>query len=194
MSPPDSTIIVPVSAYHSGSYTERDSRFIKIDKKVHHGIGFAPLPCVLELFGPLPDVGRACASIDPARIGQEGFFPLPLGLARRLCLVATGLHLQLAKHQMVSQLFDLMKDAALVSNAIEMIIQGTLQPVGAVADHLVGGRHCDALALEFAKERLPGVGPFALRHLPMHDFPMPIGPHAKCAQDHPLLLALDGAT
>jgi hypothetical protein len=25
--PPDSTIIVPVSAYHRGSYTERDSRF-----------------------------------------------------------------------------------------------------------------------------------------------------------------------
>ena len=58
----------------------------------------------------------------------------------------------------------------------------------------VRGGLCDALEVEFAKERFPGVRPFALRDLPMHDFPVPIGPHAKRAQDHPLLLALDGAT
>src|SRR5262249_17779425 len=56
------------------------------------------------------------------------------------------------------------------------------------------GGLCDALKVELAKERLPGVSPFALSHLPMHDFPVPIGPHAQCAQYHPLLLALDGAT
>src|SRR5215813_8768630 len=89
----------------------RDS-LIKIDKKVRHGLGFAPFPGVPEPFGPLPDVSLACAVVDPARIGQEGFFPLPLGLARCWRIVATGLHRQLAKHQMVSQLFDLMKDAA----------------------------------------------------------------------------------
>ena len=34
---------------------------------------------------------------------------------------------------------------------------------------------------------------FARRDLPVHDFPMPIGPHAQRAQDHPLLLTLDRA-
>src|SRR4030095_1914088 len=50
------------------------------------------------------------------------------------------------------------------------------------------------LAVEFAKERRPGISPFALRHLPMHDFPVPIGPHTKRTQYYPLLLALDRAT
>jgi hypothetical protein len=36
---------------------------------------------------------------------------------------------------MVGELFDLMENAALVGHTIEMMIQGTLQPVGAVADH-----------------------------------------------------------
>jgi hypothetical protein len=48
--------------------------------------------------------------------------------------------------------------------------------------------------VELAKECLPGVGPFAFRYLPMHDVPVPIGPHVKRAEHHPLLLALDRAT
>src|SRR2546430_4246252 len=67
--------------------------------------------------------------IDPTGLDQHSFFTLPLGLTSRWLCVATGLHFQLAKYQMVCQLFDLMENAALVGHAIEMIIQGTLQPV-----------------------------------------------------------------
>jgi len=86
------------------------------------------------------------------------------------------------------------ENAALVGHALEMRIQGTLQPVGAVTDHSVCGGLGDSCAVELAKACLPGVGPFAFRYLPMHDCPVPIGPHATCAEPHPLLFALDRAT
>jgi hypothetical protein len=87
-----------------------------------------------------------------------------------------------------------MAKAALVGHAREMILQGPLQPVGAVADPQVCGGLGDAFAGELAQEGLPGVDPCAFSSLPMHDCPVPIGPHAKRAAYHPLLLALDRAT
>jgi|SRR5262245_33969493 len=94
---------------------------------------------------------------------------------------------------MVSQLLDLMEDTPLAGHALEMMGQGTLQAVGAVADHQSRGGFGEALAVECAKERRPGLSPFALRPLPMHACPVPIGPHTKRTQYDPRLLALDRA-
>src|SRR5215831_19653042 len=149
---------------------------------------------VSEHLGPCTYVGLTLAAIHPTCIGQDGFFPLLFGLARAGVLDRSRLPRKRTKHQIVGKLLDLMEDAALVRDPIEMIIQGALKPWGTIADHQVGRLLCDALQIEGSKEGVPGVSRFTLRNLPMHDFPVSIGPYAERTQHHALLLAFDCAT
>ena len=94
---------------------------VKIDQKVGAGVGGTIDPRLPEHFGSLPPRRLARTVIDPTGLNQHSFFTLPLGLTSRLHSIATGLHCQLAKDQMVGELFDLMENAALVGHAIEMM-------------------------------------------------------------------------
>ena len=148
------------------------------------------MPCLSEHVCLLSDSRLARAFIDLTGIHQDGLFTPPLGRASRLRIALNRRPRKPPKHQMVGKLLDFMEDAALVCHAVEMILQGALKPLGAVADYQGRRRLCDAFQIQLPKERLPGVGRFARCTLPMHDFPRPIGPYPECAQYHPLLLAL----
>ena len=167
---------------------------VKIDQKVGAGVGGTIDPRLPEHFGSLPPRRLARPVIDPTGLDPHRFCPLPLGLTRRLRCGATGRHCQRATDHLVGQLCDRMEHAALGGHARARMLQGTLQPVGAVADHQVCGGLGAACEGERAQACLPGVGPFAFRSLPMPDVPGPSGPPAQRAAHPPRLLALARAT
>ena len=55
------------------------------------------------------------------RIGQHGFFAGLFGLPHRFGIVQVVIHLQLVKHQVISDIFDLVEDTTLVRHPTKML-------------------------------------------------------------------------
>src|SRR5215813_6102866 len=151
------------------------------------------LPGVTKHLRPPPNLAVDIGRINLTRIGEDSPLPLLFGLTawRRRALPTLAPAPPIL--QVIRNVFDLVKDTALMRHPIQMDIQRLFKPLAAVTDDQFGRVFRHPFGVQGPDKRAPGCGILLGGQVPGENLPMTIGPDAEGGEHHALLFAFHWA-